>query len=738
MKKFLISIAIFLLFPSLLSAATYYVDTTNGSCSDGGAGTNPAAPWCTIGKAATTMVAGDMVTIGPGGTYNVVVTPSNSGSNGSVITYQAAAGAKPKIRRFNLALISYTTINGLEITHQGMTNDGTESFILNGSDHVRLTNNYIHDTADVCIRSNPSTSLTPSTNLYVGSNTISLCGKATAPGMQIWMTTSLIENNDESHVNDYVRPWGNHNTIRNNTWHDSTSAECIAGGGSAGSCHIDAVQSYCNDPSTGAPPFTYTLIEGNVHYNNPDTDSHFILSNNTTSCSAGTTTIVIRFNATSILGSYCAVSDNNSNTANNWKFYNNTCVGLTPQKISTDTVDFTGATSSTGRNNIFVNPNSTPFNVYANKDGTDTADYDLGYFTTGSVTWGSPFVGEAHGVRNSNPLFVSSTDFHLQSGSPARGAGGPLTTTAGSGSGSTALIVTDAHFFQDGWGTTADCIAVGTVANTACVSSINYGTNTITLASPLTWSNAQSVWLFKNSSSVTVLYGSAPDMGAYPYSNAVTAVSVETAADGSGSVVSSQNVTSAATVIGYCIERGSGSVFIDNGACTWSLTSKTSGVVNGNLVAAGDNKSATFTSNLTGTGVMTAVNVGFTGNSGTLTVVAGAAASTNVETAANGSGVTVPLQNVVAAGTVTGYSITRDAAGNFVANAAATWTLTSKTGGVIDGDLVAAGDTKSAVFTGAAVGSAKMHAVASTFAGDSGVITVLSSTNAANRLKFPR
>ncbi|NQT32082.1 MAG: hypothetical protein HQ594_00230, partial [Candidatus Omnitrophica bacterium] len=99
----------------------------------------------------------------------------------------------------------------------------------------------------------------------------------------------------------------------------------------------------------------------------------------------------------------------------------------------------------------------------------------------------------------------------------------------------------------------------------------------------------------------------------------------------------------------------------------------------------------------------------------------------NVETAADGSGTIVPAQNVASASSITVYSITRDAADNFVANVAAgAWALTSKTGGVVNGDLVAAGDAKSAVFTGAVIGTAKIEATSGALTkNSSGTITVV-------------
>ena len=94
------------------------------------------------------------------------------------------------------------------------------------------------------------------------------------------------------------------------------------------------------------------------------------------------------------------------------------------------------------------------------------------------------------------------------------------------------------------------------------------------------------------------------------------------------------------------------------------------------------------------------------------------------ETLADGTGVILPAQSIAVGSPVTAYSITRDSSHTFVANAAATWSLTSVTGGVVAGDLVPAGDNKSAVFTPHAAGSAVIHAVVGSLTSvDSGVIT---------------
>ena len=123
----------------------------------------------------------------------------------------------------------------------------------------------------------------------------------------------------------------------------------------------------------------------------------------------------------------------------------------------------------------------------------------------------------------SDPNSITLPNLSLQSSSGAIDAGTYLTQANGAGSTSTTLVVDDALYFQDGtWGSSlsniqADFIAIGLVGNTAQINSINYSTNVITLASPMTWSDNANIWLFKDSSGNIVLYSSAPDIGAHEF-----------------------------------------------------------------------------------------------------------------------------------------------------------------------------------------------------------------------------
>ena len=306
----------------------------------------------------------------------------------------------------------------------------------------------------------------------------------------------------------------------------------------------------------------------------------------------------------------------------------------------------------------------------------------------------------------------------------------------------------------------------------------------------------------------------------------VSQIRVETAADGSGTTVLTQSVASGDSITVYSVTRDIFGNFIANiGNGTWSLTGKTDSVVDGDLVSAGDGKSAVFTGHLPGTaviqvtsGTLTPIDSGIitvvprlnvsgfaspvtagtpgvitvtardgsgnaitsytgtvhftstdtqsvlpsdytfvssdhgthvfsvtlktagtqsitvtdtvtaaaTGTQSGLAVNAAGAAQIRVETAANGSGTVVPAQSVASGNSITVYAITRDTYGNFVANTAGTWLLTGKTAGVVDGDLIPAGDNKSAVFTGHLAGNAVIQVTSGTMTNTpSGVLTVI-------------
>ncbi|MDX1591746.1 MAG: Ig-like domain-containing protein, partial [Balneolaceae bacterium] len=103
-------------------------------------------------------------------------------------------------------------------------------------------------------------------------------------------------------------------------------------------------------------------------------------------------------------------------------------------------------------------------------------------------------------------------------------------------------------------------------------------------------------------------------------------VNVETAPDGSGTIVSAQSLLAAETFQVYSIARDAGGNFIENialaGATDWRLINLTGGLSQNNLTPASNLRSAFFSSELTGSANIQAFYGGATLNpSGTITVL---------------------------------------------------------------------------------------------------------------------
>ena len=200
---------------------------------------------------------------------------------------------------------------------------------------------------------------------------------------------------------------------------------------------------------------------------------------------------------------------------------------------------------------------------------------------------------------------------------------------------------------------------------------------------------------------------------------AATKIRVETLADGKGTVLVTQNVSSGVPISVYAIGRDSLDNFVANvTADQWKLVDPAGGARESDLVAAADKKSAVFTGGATGSSArILAMTSGLISDtSGILSVVQpGAPTKILVETAPNGTGTIVPGQSLASGGSITVYAVERDAANNFVANIPAeSWSLEVLAGGILSGDLAAAIDKKSALFTAHKVGKTRIVAALGT------------------------
>lgn len=216
------------------------------------------------------------------------------------------------------------------------------------------------------------------------------------------------------------------------------------------------------------------------------------------------------------------------------------------------------------------------------------------------------------------------------------------------------------------------------------------------------------------------------DVVPLPASPPVPKIRVETAADGTGTLVPAQNITAGNSITLYAIARDAGGNFLSNTVAGWSLQNTSGGVQGGDLAPSADGMSAVFSARLIGTAeVRATANALSIENSGTLTVVAGPTATVRVETQPDGSGTIVPAQNLTPWTSVSGYAVTRDAGGNFLENVPATWSMPIRTSGVQVGDLVVSPDRLNATFTGMLSGTATLRAEYSGLPMvDSGLLTV--------------
>jgi hypothetical protein len=267
---------------------------------------------------------------------------------------------------------------------------------------------------------------------------------------------------------------------------------------------------------------TYNLIEGNRigHGSaNPNNDGADNLDLATPKSIARYNYLYNAMN-NNLMFKYSPLYDNGANGGINCRVYNNTIYrsgyGYPSKYDKLSGIYWYHGTGNSGnvvKNNIVYDSAST--DIGANSASTIVNNW---LTSNGDPKFTNPVL--------TDPMSLTLPDLSLQSSSGAIDGGTYLTQANGAGTNSTRLIVYDALYFQDGtWGSSLargvslfpDWIAIGQVANVVQISSINYSTNTITLASPVTWSNNANIWLYKKSDGAQVLHGSAPDYGAYEY-----------------------------------------------------------------------------------------------------------------------------------------------------------------------------------------------------------------------------
>lgn len=106
---------------------------------------------------------------------------------------------------------------------------------------------------------------------------------------------------------------------------------------------------------------------------------------------------------------------------------------------------------------------------------------------------------------------------------------------------------------------------------------------------------------------------------------APTNIRIETAANGTGTIVPTQSIVSGNSITVYSIVRDSLGNYISNiAADSWSLQNITGGIISGDLIPSGDNKSAVFTGHVVGSAQIHATSGSLLSiNSNLITVING-------------------------------------------------------------------------------------------------------------------
>ena len=476
--------------------------------------------YTTIQACANAVVPGDTCTI-YAGTYAEFVTVPAAGAGTAVnrVTFNVNSGDAVTVKGFNLR--SYNTLDttGMTITdtafgstvciavasgdtRTGIWVIGTGTITECGSAHgIRASNSGV---CQSCIFRDFTISWV--NNIAAGP------AQSGGPAFSLYAHDTLFDNVTMTHVNDCFLVGGQRNVFRNTTCGPLESDDFTL------AHHVDFTQVNC----TGVgPTSTDWLLENNTIQDIAINDGHFTLWQNQ-GCSSPQR-FIIRYNTINNLGSLYLIA--NTGATPFIKHYNNTVVRTQSVATIQDIIAsyLAGCTGGSFINELWYDAfgnlnNVRGYQVSADSETGFVAKNFLVYDPDGSRTWAAPLGTSSGLIQNQNPNFVNSaSDFHLQAGSPALNAGTSLTTvaTADTGSGTT-LIVDDSTFFQCLSNVVnCDTIAVGTVGNTALISSIDHATNTITLAAGISRNDGDAVWLYKDSSGTVKLTGSAPDIGAF-------------------------------------------------------------------------------------------------------------------------------------------------------------------------------------------------------------------------------
>ena len=520
---------------------TYYISAADGNNTYNGlypayvGGTD--GPWLTLGKANTTLQAGDTVYIRTG-TYDGItvgpdyvgyaILPSNSGTAGNYITYQNYNGEEVWITATEFSACgawlknrSYIKIDGIKFgrfskwvycqlgegetsSHNIIQNCYFDASQLIGSGWAGMWFGTSDGSANgICEYNQIVDNVFSEITCYPSDAIYFLGGGSTK--------YNLIQGNTfdgASHVVLELQESGGtvrYNIVKNNIIRNKfhTGINCYGGsswnvieGNTIYDCGTEHEINYCgsqHDRELDDPYHPSIIVEGshniirkNILYNN----GNFGVENYGDECDDN------RIYHNTSYGNYMDWFTSCSDQVHNNQFKNNISSGAKLFGIKHDA-------QNANRLNYFKNNciYDADTEVYWYPDGSKTVEWMEDNY---SSLWQGNII--------SNPKFVNAEtkNFHLADDSPCINTGTWLTTiTSETGSG-TEFDVSDVSYFCDGFGiTVGDEMQLQGQSSPVTITDIDYNTNTITVDESIGWTQGDGVALAYS--------GTAPDMGAFEY-----------------------------------------------------------------------------------------------------------------------------------------------------------------------------------------------------------------------------
>jgi parallel beta-helix repeat protein len=404
-------------FTSREAGTIYYVDGASGSDSYPG---TQVMPWKTIQKAANALKGGDTAIVNAG-TYNERVVITGSGSNGSLISFEAQGTVQ--CQGFTVKG-NYIRIKGFKVTATQPTWDAEGYGIWVEGANCLIENNHAYYCPTGGIVTTASSSY-----CIIRDNR---CQRNALNGIEIGGVSHLVENNEIWATIAYHTPtnwspggdangimvWGAGHILRRNYIHDISYNDSENQGYAP---LIDGFQTVADGRHPGGA--TNVLFERNLviltGYRDPSAhciafrlrEASFItIRNNILIAFAGTET------------------GENGGTCHHVKVQNNTFVGSLAYPISYWPIGISleNCPYATVENNIIYDQVNYPIYLSGSSFTGLEIGYNCAYNSDGTTPFGTPQPGDLWGV---NPKFVNAAgrDFRLQSSSPCINAGIAIT-----------------------------------------------------------------------------------------------------------------------------------------------------------------------------------------------------------------------------------------------------------------------------------------------------------------------